>query len=245
MNKIIFFFLLLFYGFSFSQSNSELDKNPIKKVQIEKKQIEKFKKDPSLNYLLTPVKPSLIERFFLWIKKVFYNFLFKLLKIVFSGKKAHFIIMKIIKSLPYVTITFFLFFIYKYLLGVDLLKWREKKEYKSAKIFINEDEHIIKNEDIEELIIKAIEKKDYRLATRFFYLNILKNLSDKELIEWKPDKTNREYVKELSEKGMKGLFSKLSKIYDYVWYGKYFPGETDFLQVKEDYRKFMEQIKKV
>jgi len=244
-NSVLFVSLLfLFYSSSWAQTTNDRDTS-IQKIHIDKNQIEKYKQDPALNYTLEPTKPNLIERILLWIKKVFYKVLFKLFTLILSGKKAHIIIMNIIRALPYISILFFLYFTFKYLLGVDLLNWKDKKEYKSPKVFNNEEERIIKEEDIEWLIKQAIEEQDFRLATRFLYLNILKKLTEEGFIEWKPDKTNKDYIRELSQKTIKDLFKRLSLIYDYVWYGKYNFGDKDFYQLHAQYKDFLKQIKKV
>ena len=215
----------------------------IQKVHIDKKQLEEYKKDPAFNYKQVPVKPNWIERAYLWVKKVLYKILYKLLNVILGAKKAHYVIAKIIKALPYLFIIGFLYFLFRYLLGVNLLNWRTKKQYNQPKIYLNEEERILQEENIEDLMNQAIRDNDYRLAVRYLYLNALKKLSDKKLIDWKPDKTNRQFVKELANHPLSDLFSKLSLIYEYVWYGKNFPKASDFDQLRNEYSNFIKQIK--
>jgi hypothetical protein len=53
------------------------------------------------------------------------------------------------------------------------------------------------------------------------YLQSLKQLADRELIIFSPDKTNNRYVKELSGNGYQQEFAFLTNSYEYVWYGKF------------------------
>ena len=88
-------------------------------------------------------------------------------------------------------------------------------------VTLSEDEHIIKNEDIQELIKKALANENYRLAIRYYYLYILQLLSERELIDWQQQKTNDDYMVELSDSSFKNDFGKATLLYDYVWYGEF------------------------
>jgi len=88
-------------------------------------------------------------------------------------------------------------------------------------VSLSEDEHIIKNEDIQQLIKNALIDKNYRLAIRYYYLYILQLLSEKELIDWQQQKTNDDYIEELSKSNLKNDFGKATLLYDYVWYGEF------------------------
>jgi len=216
----------------------------IKKIHIEKTLIQKYKQNPDYDYKIEETKPNFIQRMIIWLQKAIYKVLYKILTWIFNGKKAHYIIVKIISVLPYISIAVFLYFLFRYLLGVDLLKLRRDKKYKSPKIYLNEEERIMHEENMDQLIEQALNKEDYRLAVRYYYLKLLKYLTDRNWIDWKPDKTNREYVKEITKKTYKEAFESLSEIYDYVWYGKYFPGAKDFEEIQNNYKRFLQDIEK-
>jgi hypothetical protein len=69
------------------------------------------------------------------------------------------------------------------------------------------------------LIAESISKKDYRKAIRLHFLKILKDLSDRSLIEWRIDKTNYDYSIELKKTHFSEPFNELALLYDRVWYG--------------------------
>ena len=79
-----------------------------------------------------------------------------------------------------------------------------------------EDIHTI---DYEKMIEQAIANKNFRYAIRLNYLRSLKILSDKELIYWKIDKTNREFLKEIKLNNLKSKFEKITNDFESIWYG--------------------------
>ncbi|GAB4253404.1 MAG: hypothetical protein Kow0027_18750 [Saprospiraceae bacterium] len=67
---------------------------------------------------------------------------------------------------------------------------------------------------------KAIAAGDYNLAVRILFLSYLKELIVKGHIEWRQDKTNGEYLAELRGKEIFDDFSRLTLVFERVWYGK-------------------------
>ncbi len=84
---------------------------------------------------------------------------------------------------------------------------------------------------------KAIAQKNYRLAVRYSYLNVLKQLEEKEIISWEQQKTNKDYIQEISEKNIKNSFEKLTRLYDFVWYGKFQINHIEFAKVQANFEK--------
>ena len=102
-------------------------------------------------------------------------------------------------------------------------------------VSITEDEALIKNKDLLKLIKQAIDQKNYRLAIRFYYLNILKQLEDNELITWEQQKTNEDYINEIPKENIKSSFKDLTRLYDFVWYGNFEIDETKFVKVATNF----------
>jgi hypothetical protein len=82
---------------------------------------------------------------------------------------------------------------------------------------------------------EAESKNDFNLATRYLYLQLLKKLSDKELILFTPEKTNNVYVTEVSGWNYQYEFSELTRNYEYVWYGKFAISISYYRQLKENF----------
>jgi hypothetical protein len=81
-------------------------------------------------------------------------------------------------------------------------------------------EEDISKTDWEQLLQKAVNDKDLRLAVRYSYMWLLQMLQHKELIQYRPDKTNYDYYSELRDTKYNQAFKVLSRRYEYAWYGK-------------------------
>ena len=88
------------------------------------------------------------------------------------------------------------------------------------------------------LIAGAENSGNFNLATRFLFLKTLKLLSEKELIHFAADKTNREYLLEMKLNNYYDEFKSLTLNYEYVWYGKFLIGQNAYQHLKEQYHLF-------
>lgn len=80
-----------------------------------------------------------------------------------------------------------------------------------------EDLHAL---DLETQLAAAEQQRNYRLAVRLGYLSVLRQLSEKGLIRWQPDKTNHDYLYELPAGPLPEAFRELTRQFEYVWYGE-------------------------
>ncbi len=78
------------------------------------------------------------------------------------------------------------------------------------------------------LVKQAKEEQNYRLAVRYYYLWVLKNLSSRELIEYDVEKTNSDYQLEIKDKNLQKDFGYTSYLYNYIWYGEFDVNEDEF-----------------
>lgn len=102
--------------------------------------------------------------------------------------------------------------------------------------FIAADENIHEmNFDV--LIEKAINEKNYKEAVRLSYLKVLKQLTDTDLIRWEIDKTNLDYANELANSEYELSFNKVTKVFEYLWYGDF---ELNSTQFNAEIKKFIE-----
>lgn len=96
-------------------------------------------------------------------------------------------------------------------------------------------EENINEVNFETLITSAINQNNYRLATRYLYLKSLKILSRKGIIDWHYDKTNSDYINEITNDATKNSFTRISYIYDYVWYGEFEIDADQFRRNQSDF----------
>jgi len=108
----------------------------------------------------------------------------------------------------------------------------------SVKIDFSELEEDIHKINFDELIAEAVSKKDYRKAIRLHFLKLLKQLTDKNLISWKIDKTNHDYLIEMSNKQYKTHFKEIVYTYEYVWYGDFPLDEKGYQLTAVKFKEF-------
>jgi disulfide oxidoreductase YuzD len=102
-------------------------------------------------------------------------------------------------------------------------------------VSITDEEELIKTKDISKFIEKAIQQKNYRLAVRYYYIHILKQLEQQQFISWEQQKTNDDYSNEISEETIQSSFIKLTRLYDFVWYGNFAINEIEFAKIETDF----------
>jgi len=101
----------------------------------------------------------------------------------------------------------------------------------------------IENADINTLIKNAEKNNDYRLATRYYYLLVLKTLSLKNHIKFEDDKTNNEYLNEISDKPFSNTFAYTSYLYNYIWYGEFPLDIEKYNKAKGNFVTLLNQVK--
>ena len=144
---------------------------------------------------------------------------------------------------PYLLALIVVIIIVKSVLAGNTDFWRFKKQKITKSAIVKEEiEENIEETDFEKLLKLAISNKDYRKATRYYYLLLLKQMNEKELINYHKDKTNSEYIFDLEKVELRKHFSYLLYIYDYVWYGEFNVNETNFVTIENEYQSFLKKI---
>lgn len=87
-------------------------------------------------------------------------------------------------------------------------------------------------------IESAINAGDYRLAIRLMFLRLLKQLSQKKIIDYKQERTNFDYLSQLYSTGYYNDFFRLTRNYEYSWYGKFHVSPETFGIIKTEFENF-------
>lgn len=196
---------------------------------------EKFQsKYKGSDYDYTTVKPreSLWQKIQNRIKKILESLFGK----VDPGKTASYA-ENIMRIFAIIIIGFVLYFLIKFLLGKDgnFFFSRKNKKINIENQDLQENIHEI---NFSESIEKFERQKDYRFAVRYQFLLVLKKLADKKLINWNPEKTNKDYRSELKSNDLKTTFKELAYIFDYVWYGEFEVSEENYNNFKRKFLNF-------
>ncbi|HET7899382.1 MAG TPA: hypothetical protein VFL47_16960 [Flavisolibacter sp.] len=92
-------------------------------------------------------------------------------------------------------------------------------------------------------IAKAEEAQDFRLAVRLHYLQTLKDLSDRRLIEYLHGNTNHDYVTQLSQSHYYRDFFRLTRNFEYTWYGQFMPSAEVYALMRSDFFTFQKALR--
>lgn len=124
-------------------------------------------------------------------------------------------------------------------------KYTKNTKIRNEGVFTIEDiEERIHESDLEKFLREALAKNDFRMAVRIYYLAIIKELSLRELIRWKKDKTNREYLNEVVSRKPEiyNDFRDTTLAFEKVWYGDITITEGDYMSISPRFKKFIENL---
>lgn len=192
-------------------------------------EIEKYRQDKRFNYY---EKKNHIQN------KILNKIGFLIRNLIHAVDKI-----KLNESIGYLIIIVVIFIIVLLIIKISGVKLKAifgKKELDAPDIQIyNEDVNTI---NFKLLIQHAIDIKDYRLATRYLYLSNLKLLSEKEIVHWNVNKTNSSYYYEIKDSVLKDAFTRITYIFDYVWYGDFQLNEYEFADVRKQMTDFAQIV---
>ena len=117
--------------------------------------------------------------------------------------------------------------------------WFFSKKNEATPIDLQNTEQLIQSADFEQLISGIEKLGDTRQIIRLYYLWLLKDMKDNELIVWLPEKTNSDYLSELKEEYLRKKFSYLSYLYNYIWYGEFSIGDEDYITAKRAFLNYL------
>jgi hypothetical protein len=123
---------------------------------------------------------------------------------------------------------------------------KNRKEPNTKIIVEVEDDwnpEIVSKTELELRLEEAMGNDDYRECVRIYFTFILKELISKSWIFWRKEKTNYDYILEVSKTKNKHQFVECVRIYDLVWYGEYEIDKETYNLIYptlENYYKFLE-----
>nr|WP_297787640.1 DUF4129 domain-containing protein [uncultured Allomuricauda sp.] len=211
-------YLLFSWTILFAQNDSlvKYDESDIEPIEFSKEDLESYRADDAFNY--EEVEPE--NNWWTDLTNWFYNILRRFFEWIFGVGNAEGYLAVFLEILPYLLLALFLYLVIRFFVKSNIQGMGKNRKNPNV-VSLSEEEHIIKNEDIQQLIKDALGNQNYRLAIRYYYLYILQLLSEREMIDWQQQKTNDDYLEELSESALKNEFGKATLLYDYVWYGEF------------------------
>ncbi|MFH0866890.1 MAG: hypothetical protein V1904_11895 [Bacteroidota bacterium] len=168
-----------------------------------------------------------------WLEK-FFDWIARQLEDLFSNKPSAVVLRYIIIAVMIVTVVLAM-------LKISPQKLFFKNKAKDA-ADIDIEELSLLQSNLDDLVRKEILKKNYRKAIRYLFLKLLKQLDEKEIIKLGIHKTNMEYQYEMRDSAYKNDFSKLSTVFEFVWYGKFSIEEPVFNNVHEEFKNVYQKL---
>jgi hypothetical protein len=219
-----------------AQAVMELSARPADSVSVrsfKQENLEKYLSDEEYRYdrEFRPQAPSLWQRFKQWLFDKFIQALGNentsdLLRwsiYIFCGIVILYVILKLTNT------------------SIRGLIYGEAQRGRTA---FTESEENIHQLDFAALLKEAVAGGQYNRAVRLHYLQTLKNLSDKNLIDWRINKTNHDYLQELAKTELAPAFRSLTILFEYICYGDFQMNGADFAEASARFNTFDEQVQK-
>lgn len=207
-----------------------VDSSKVELRTIDEQAVDNYSKQKEFIYDdVAPASMSWWDRFWRWV----WQLIGRLLNGEVSGGIIKFILIALlVVGVVYAVIK---------VIGLDLKLLTGKS--KVVEVPYEESLENIHEIDFDAQLEQAIENGNYRLAVRLLYLRTLKHLTDKNLIDWKLEKTNQAYVAELTNENYKGEFTNLTNQFEYIWYGEFFIDKHTFEPINESFQSFNQSTK--
>ena len=158
-----------------------------------------------------------------------------------DGEKAENILDYVINTIAVIVILIVIYLIVKAILNKEGT-WIFGSKSDSNLIRYDEIEKNLHLVDFEKLIKESIHSGEHRLSIRYYYLFLLKKMSEKQLIEWDVEKTNSDYIYEIKSPQLKANFEYLSYLYNYIWYGEFDLSLQEFEKAKKAFDTTIQSI---
>lgn len=219
-----------------SHGNQESEASSPSPISFDEKQLEEYKEQPAFNYA-PDVSDTWWNRF-----KSYLNLQWnRLMTWIFGDLPTGGVLLFLLQILPYIILfTIFIFLLWMFnRMNPGQILLTEKSQ---NQVIFDEEEEIVQNRNIPEMIKQALAAKDYKSAIRYQYLLVLQILNQQEIINYQPAKTNEEYAREITSDALRSAFRRLSRIYDYTWYGSFSASEEVFGKMQQDHHQVVKLI---
>lgn len=243
MRTLLIVILLIFVVPVFGQNaldGMQIDTTTVTVKKFDNATIKKYQSQKAFDY-----SDRTIEYQKTWFDKVidwFGRILEKFFETLMGVENATGILKFLFKALPYIIGLLFLYLLIKFFMnknGFDFISTAKNRKLE----FSDLEEELIRSSDLPALLQQAISDQNYRVAVRYYYLLLLKRMDEAKLILWEHQKTNEDFINEISSTDLKDSFSENTRLYDFVWYGDFSLTQNEFLKAELDFKATHELIK--
>ncbi len=129
-----------------------------------------------------------------------------------------------------------------YLISSNILLFRKRARLVESPAETDENNEDIFSRNFEKEIEAAADGGNFRLAVRLHYLHTLKELSDRRLIDYRHGRTNRDYVAQLKDLALYKAFFRLTRNFEYIWYGQFPLSAEAYELLQADFANFKNSL---
>lgn len=192
-------------------------------------ELQRYRDDKAYQYTLQPAESlSAWERFWRWFWGKWYELMSN------EGSRT------IVNFLLWVLAIGVLLYVILRLVGADKVAlWLGRNQRAGLAMEEVEDIHAIAYTDA---IREAEAAGRYREAIRYRFLQAMKALTDKNIIQWHRHKTNVDYARELASHPVLPAFEQVRRIYEYAWYGEFDVTEGMYQAIDPAFQQFHKQV---
>lgn len=137
-----------------------------------------------------------------------------------------------------VVLLLIIYYLIKAYLAKDMY-WMFKKSAKNFQVDYQQVEQNLQNTDFKTLIKKAQEAKNYSAAIRLYYLWVLKDLDQREIICFDSQKTNASYLLQIKDQKLNQEFKQVCYLYNHIWYGQRDISQQEFFLAEQSFIKIL------
>lgn len=111
------------------------------------------------------------------------------------------------------------------------------------KQLLQHEEEVTDEDTLTARIREAEKAGQFRLAVRYSYLLVLHTIAGKGWLHLSPDKTNYQYLRELSNKSIRNDFARITLHYEYAWYGNFEVDTATYQTIQKEFQQFQSRLK--
>lgn len=214
----------------YTEKDIKIDASTVEARHFEKNFKKKYTDKEFIYEYKTPEK-SWWDHFMHWLARQFAN-LFN-----FSSVKTSLDFIAILFRVIAILVVIVLIYFIARALTKQEGRWIFGKNANKRALFYSDAEKNIHLLDFEKLIKESIDAGEKRIAVRYYYLWLLKVMTQHHYIEWDIEKTNSDYLYELYNPAHREEFTYLSYLYNYIWYGEFEIDEATFRKTENRFKK--------
>ncbi|HYE95032.1 MAG TPA: DUF4129 domain-containing protein [Rubricoccaceae bacterium] len=194
--------------------------------------LDRYRDDPAFQYERVVVeRESLLARFLRWVDRTFFR---PIRENTSAGARELVYLFFALGVLAWV-------FVRLFRADGGGLFGRKSKEAPGGPVLLDAED--IAAVDLDALLAEARREGRFRDAVRYQYLLGLQKLATRGIIDWRKDKTNREYLAEVRRAaGLAEPFAEVTRLFEWVWYGEAAVDAPAFAAVEARFDRLAEAL---